>query len=124
MNRIVNVKEFDENFSANIPNDGVPVVLFTFVVPPKCIVRIKKFANYTGTPAAVGAGLSWQINRNGIGLHRYDNILDIIGMSYHPEEIQTDEFKGSDILTLVTINNYAVGAVQSGVRIVFDLEGT
>lgn len=120
MRSIVNVRHFDETHSFNVLA-GATQVIYTFVVPPKCILRVLKFANYTDTPAAVGTGLTWHINRNGIGVHRYDNILDIIGQSYQPEEIDMPEFKGSDVLTVVTVNGTG-GAVLSGARIIFDLE--
>lgn len=120
MNRIVNLIPFDETHSANI-GAGLTVTLFTFVVPSHCIMRLKKFANYTNTPAAVGTGLTWHINRNGIGVFRYHNILDIIGQSFQPEDIDVPLFKGGDVLTVVTTNGTA-GIVMSGIRIKFDLE--
>ena len=121
MKTLVNVEEFDENISASI-GIGLTVTLFTFVVPSKCRLRFKKFANYTDTPAAVGTGLTWHINRNGIGVRPYDNILDIIGQSYQPEIISMATLKGGDVLTIVTVNGTA-GIVLSGVRVAFDLEG-
>ena len=117
---IINITPFDETHSANI-GIGATVVLYTFTVPTHCVLRVKKFANYTNTPVAVGTGLTWHINRNGIGVFRYDNILDIIGVSYQPEEIQMPLFKGGDVLTVVTVNGTA-GIVMSGIRITFDLE--
>lgn len=120
MSPIINSRRFDETHSFNV-GIGATQVIYTFVVPPKCVLRILKFANYTDAPAAVGTGLTWHINRNGIGVHRYANILDILGQSYQPEDVQIEEFKGSDVLTVVTVNGTA-GAVLSGARIVFDLE--
>ena len=121
MNPITNVQPFDETHSFNVLN-GATQVIYTFIVPPKCILRIKKFANYTDTPAAVGTGLTWAIQRNGIGVGNYEMILDIIGQSYHAEDIALETFKGGDVLTVITVNNSG-GAVLSGARIVFDLEG-
>ena len=121
MKRIVNLQKFDENNSFNV-GIGATQEVFRFVVPPKCILRIRKFANYTDTPAAVGTGLTWHINRNGIGVIRYGNILDILGQSFQPEPVEIPPFRGSDLLTIVTVNGTA-GAVLSGARIVFDLEG-
>lgn len=123
MNRIVNVEEFDENISQLIPfaAPNNVVTLFTFVIPPKCILRLKKFANYTDTPAGVGA-IIWSIQRNGIPVRRYGALLDIIGMSYHPEEIKTDIFRGSDVLTIVVTNGH-IANLDMGVRVAFDLEG-
>lgn len=120
MNRISNVTPFDETHSAQIPIGGT-VILFTFPVPTHCVLRVKKFANYTDIPAALGTGLTWHINRNGIGVFRYHNILEIIGMSYQPEDVNIPVFKGGDVLTVVTVNGTA-GIVLSGIRIVFDLE--
>jgi len=120
MKRISNITPFDETHSINV-GIGLTVTLFTFVVPSQCVMRIKKFANYTDTPAAVGTGLTWHINRNGIGVFRYHNILDIIGLSYQPENINVPLFKGGDVLTVVTVNGTA-GIVMSGIRITFDLE--
>ena len=86
MRRISNITPFDETHSINV-GIGLTVTLFTFTIPTHCVLRVKKFANYTDTPAAVGTGLTWHINRNGIGVFRYHNILDIIGLSYQPENI-------------------------------------
>lgn len=120
MKRMGNVRTFDENISQTV-NAGVTAILYTFVVPHKCILRILKFANYTDTPAAVGTGLTWSIQRNGVGIRPYNNLLDIIGLSYQPEIVNIEELKGSDVLTLVTVNGTG-GNVISGVRIVFELE--
>ena len=120
MNRISNITPFDEVHSINV-GIGVTLTLYTFTVPTHCVLRVKKFANYTDTPAAVGTGLTWHINRNGIGVFRYHNILDIIGQSFKPEDINVPLFKGGDVLTVVTTNGTA-GIVMSGIRIKFDLE--
>lgn len=121
MNPITNIQPFDETHSFNV-GIGLTQVIYSITVPSKCVLRVKKFANYTDTPAAVGTGLTWSIQRNGIGIHRYALILDIIGLSYHPEDVNIPLLKGGDILSIVTVNGTA-GAVLSGARIVFDLEG-
>ena len=121
MNPITNIQPFDETHSFTV-NNGATQVIYTIVVPSKCVLRIKKFANYTDTPAAVGTGLTWSILRNGIGIHRYALILDIIGLSYQPENVNIPLLRGGDVLTVITVNNSG-GAVISGARIVFDLEG-
>ena len=118
---ISHVRKFDENISQLIPfvAPGNTVTLFTFQVPSKSALRLTKFANYTDTPAAVGA-ISWSIKRNGIGINPYDNILDIIGQSYQPEEIEIDELRGADVLT-ITVTNGHVAIVQMGIRVKFEL---
>lgn len=120
---ITNVQHFDEtnSFALGAPL-GTTQVIYTIAVPSKCILRIKSFANYTDTPAAVGGGLTWSIRRNGIPVSRYGLIVDIIGQSFKPETIFTDVLKGGDVLSIITINNSGL-AIQSGARIVFDLEG-
>lgn len=120
MNRITNLQKFDENISQEI-GIGATVTLFTFVVPSKCILRFTKFANYTGTPAAMGV-IFWSIQRNGIPVSRYGALYDLIGQSFHPEEIQTPDLKGSDVLTVVVTNGH-IAALDMGIRIVFEIEG-
>lgn len=116
---ISNTIEYDENISQAV-GIGATVTLFTFQVPSRSVLKIMKFANYTDTPAAVGTGLTWHINRNGVGVRPYDNILDIIGQSYQPEKVTIAEFRGGDLLTIVTVNGTA-GVVLSGIRILFEL---
>ena len=120
---ILNVTEFDENISQIIPfvPPGNVVTLFTFQVPSKCVLRMRKFSNYTDTPASLGA-ISWSIRRNGIGVNPYDNILDIIGQSYQPEQIKISKLNGGDQLSVVVTNGH-IANVQMGIRVVFDLEG-
>ncbi len=121
MSPLININSFDETHSFTV-NAGITQVIYTITIPSKCILRMKKFANYTDTPAAIGTGLTWSIQRNGIGVRPYELILDIIGQSYQPEVIQMATFKGGDVLSVITVNGTA-GAVISGARIVFDLEG-
>ena len=121
MKNIVNVQPFDETHSYNVLA-GVTQVIYTITVPSKCILRMKAFANYTDTPAAIGTGLTWSIQRNGIGVRPYDLILDIIGQSYQPELIAMETLKGGDVLTVLTVNG-TINPALSGARIVFDLEG-
>lgn len=121
MNPITNIQPFDETHSFNV-GAGITQLIYTIAVPSKTILRIKKFANYTDTPAAVGTGLTWAIQRNGIGIRNYELILDIIGLSYQPEDVALESLKGGDVLTIITVNGTG-GAVLSGARIVFDLEG-
>lgn len=121
MNPITNIQPFDETHSFTVVPAATQVI-YTITVPPKCVLRIKKFANYTDTPAAVGTGLTWHIQRNGIGIHRYALILDILGQSYQAEDVSIPLLKGGDVLTILTVNGTA-GNVISGARIVFDLEG-
>lgn len=118
---LINIQPFDETNSFTVIPAATQVI-FTITVPPKCILRIKKFANYTDTPAAIGTGLTWSIQRNGIPIIRYGLILDLLGQSWQPEDIVTDTFKGGDVLSIVTVNGTA-GNVISGARITFDLEG-
>ena len=118
---ISHVRKFDENISQNVvfvaPNNVV--TLFTFQVPSRAVLRLTKFANYTDTPASIGA-ISWSIRRNGIGVNPYDNILDIIGQSYQPEEIEMGEFRGGDLLSIVATNNH-IANVLMGIRVKFEL---
>ncbi|GAH74689.1 unnamed protein product [marine sediment metagenome] len=124
MRRIINVDEFDENISLNIPfaPPNNVVTLYTFVVPSHCILRFTKFANYTNVPAAVGV-LMWSIQRNGIPVSKgnYGALYDIIGQSFKPEEIKIPNFTGSDVLTIVVTNGHTAN-LDMGVRVVFDLE--
>lgn len=115
------VQRIDENISQNIsfvpPNNFV--TLFTFQVPSRAVLRLTKFANYTDTPAGLGS-IIWRILRNGIGVIRYEAILDIIGMSYCPEGIEVEEFKGGDLLTINVTNGYTANLIM-GVRVVLEL---
>ena len=121
MNLITNIQPFDETHSFTVVPAATQVI-YSITVPSKCVLRLKKFANYTDTPAAIGTGLTWAILRNGIGITRYGLILDIIGQSYHPEDVSVPLFRGGDVLSIITVNGTA-GNVLSGARIVFDLEG-
>lgn len=123
MKRIVNLQKFDENISQEIPfaPPNNVVTIFTFVVPSKCILRFTKFANYTDTPGGMGV-IMWSIQRNGIPVSRYGALYDLIGQSFMPEELQTPNFKGSDVLTIVVTNGHTA-ALEMGIRVVFEIEG-
>ena len=120
---ISHITKFNENISQSIPfvPPGNTVTLFSFQVPSRASLRLTKFANYTDTPAGVGS-IIWSLRRNGIPISK-DNlgaVLDIIGQSYCPEEIEVDEFRGGDLFEVVVTNGH-VAALIMGVRLVFEL---
>jgi len=112
------VQGIDENISQQV-NIGLTVTLFTFQVPSKAILKVQKFANYTDTPAGIGA-LIWSIRINGIPTARYGALLDIIGQSFHPEEIVLNELRGGDLLTILATNGHDANVLM-GIRVVLEL---
>ena len=117
------VTKFNENISQTIPfaPPNNVVTLFSFSVPSRAVLRVTKFANYTDTPAGVGT-IIWSIRRNGIpiGKDNLGNLLDLIGLSYQPEEIEVQPLRGGDLLEVVVTNGHIANLIM-GIRIVFEL---
>lgn len=68
--------------------------LFSYVVASKEVFKLTHFANYMAT--ADWEHVVWRITKNGITVAPYDNILDQIGISTLPREIEPIYGRGGD----------------------------
>lgn len=115
-----NIIPYDETASPSVAAN-TEQVLYTFAVPIKAKLRIRKFANYL--PDATGwTQITWSLRRNNIGIPPYNAVKDQIGYSAQTEEVALPFIlNGGDVLTVVAINASLVTAFVVGFRLMFDL---
>ncbi len=118
MKRMINVLKKDINISQTV-NNGATNLLFTYQVPSKQVLTLKKFGNYTDTVGAWGT-ITWMIWKNGIGYYPYDTVMDQVGMSQEPRDIEPIEFEGGDLLQIYA-QNLSGGNIDMGISLSYEV---
>ena len=112
----------DGNFSQAV-GIGATAILFTYQVPAKQTLTIKKFGNYCSVVGAWAGLAVWRIIRNNQGIFPYDDILDQLGTGQEPREIEPLVFQGGDLLVINCTNNTG-GAIDMGIAISYEVQDT
>ena len=119
---IKHVEIEDGNYSQAI-GIGLTAVLFTYQVPQKQTLILKKFGNYCSAVGAWAGLAVWRIIRNNVGIFPYDDILEQLGTSQEPRDIKPLIFQGGDLLVINCSNNTA-GIIDMGIAITYEVMDT
>ena len=109
----------DLNVEMTVAN-GVTQVLWTYTVPAKSRMVLKKFGN-TVAPVGAWGTVTWRIIINSVGYSPYDNVLAQIGRTEEPRPIENLELLGGDVLVINTTNLSGANA-DIGIALSYELQ--
>jgi len=113
----MNIRKKDINVSQTV-NAATAATLFTYRVPAKGVIRLTHFSNYLSIVGAWG-DVTFSIRRNGVGIFPYDELLDQIGISSRPREIEPIIVNGGDMLS-ITVDNQHIANVDCGIALRYE----